>query len=204
MSDDNNDNKPFSQACVNNRDPIFDVLSDEFHGQKNVLEIGSGTGQHAVHIAPRLPHVMWQTSELKDNIGGINEWINAEKAVNVLRPLTIDIAKDWPNTELLSHFNGVFTANTCHIMPWDLVETFFGGLGVMASGSRLAIYGPFKYQGKFTSESNQRFEHWLQAQEPHRGIRDFEAIDGLARNSGFKLVQDHTMPANNQLIVWEK
>lgn len=196
--------KPFSQACANNREPIYDVLAKEFAGQTSVLEIGSGTGQHAVHIGPRLPHVQWQTSDLAENIPGINRWINDERVVNVLRPLTINVLKDWPDTELLQYFNGIFSANTSHIMPWEAVEHFIGGLEKMNSGSRLALYGPFKYDGRFTSDSNERFDQWLKNQYPHQGIRDFESVDSLARNSGFNLVKDYAMPANNQLLVWEK
>ena len=196
--------KPFSQACENNREPIFDVLKDEFSDKKAILEIGSGTGQHAVFMAPQLPHLLWQTSDLNENMPGINRWIDDAKAVNVQRPLEIDIEKHWPNSELLANFDGLYSANTCHIMPWDTVQKFFLGLNSMRQGSRLSIYGPFKYEGRFTSESNERFDHWLKAQEPHRGIRDFEAVVDMANKSGFELLNDHKMPANNQLLVWQK
>lgn len=203
MSDIDSD-KPFSQACENNRQPIYDVLKDTFADKKTILEIGSGTGQHAVFMAPRMHHLQWQTSDLSENVDGINRWIDDEKVVNVLRPLEIDIEKHWPNTGLLKNFDGLYTANTCHIMPWETVRKFLVGLKGMEEGSRLAIYGPFKYQGQFTSESNERFEHWLKAQEAHRGIRDFEAIAEEANKSGFELLEDHNMPANNQLLIWQK
>lgn len=196
--------KPFSQACENNRSPILDVLAKEFADQKRVLELGSGTGQHAVHIGPKLPHVLWQTSDLAENIDGINQWIDAEKVVNVLRPLTIDLSKSWAGTDFLPQFDAVFSANTLHIMSWEAVEMFFQGLALCKPGTRLAIYGPFKYDGHYTSESNERFQQWLLEQEPHRGIRDFEAVDALATAAGFSLKKDYAMPANNQLIIWQK
>jgi len=196
--------KPFSQACENNRKPICTILREAFSGQRNVLEIGSGTGQHAVYFGRELPHLLWQTSDIIDNAAGINLWINEQGPANVQRPLTIDVCKDWPYTGLLNHFNGVFSANTCHIMPWKGVEAFLGGLEKSPSGTRFALYGPFKYGGEYTSTSNQRFDHWLKAQDPGQGIRDFESINSLATNSGFSLLEDHPMPANNQLILWQK
>lgn len=196
--------KPFSQACENNKGPILEVLKTAFADKKSILELGSGTGQHAVYMAQALPQLQWQTSDLSENMPGINRWIDEEQAVNVLRPLQIDISQHWPNEDLLSNFDGVFSANTCHIMPWETVQQFFAGLASMSAGSTLVIYGPFKYQGNFTSESNERFEHWLKSQEPHRGIRDFEAVCDEARKAGFDLLNDHQMPANNQLLVWQK
>jgi cyclopropane fatty-acyl-phospholipid synthase-like methyltransferase len=196
--------KPFSQACENNRQPILEVLGDEFRQQKSVLEIGSGTGQHAMYLSQHLPHLLWQTSDLSENIQGINQWINEDRLANVQRPLPLDIAKDWPNKGLLKHFDGIFTANTCHIMPWATVKIFIKGLKKCRSGTRLAIYGPFKYQQQFTSDSNQNFDQWLKQQDPERGIRDFEAVDQRLQKSGFELIKDYPMPANNQLLVWHK
>lgn len=196
--------KPFSQACENNRQAILDVLSQEFKDRKTVLEIGSGTGQHALFFSQHLPHLLWQTSDLSENIPGINQWINEEGVINVQRPLPIEVNKNWPDKTLIKSFDGIFSANTCHIMSWPTAELFLTGLRRCRKGTRLAIYGPFKYQGEFTSDSNQKFDQWLKAQDPERGIRDFEAVDQCLQGSGFSLVKDYPMPANNQLVIWQK
>lgn len=196
--------KPFSQACENNREPIFNILAPLFQHQHRILEVGSGTGQHAVYMAPKMPQLQWQTSDLPENIAGINRWIDAEQADNVLRPFELDINSNWPNAELLSGFDGLYSANTLHIMPWPTAQKFIAGLADMPSGAVVTIYGPFKYQGEFTSASNARFEQWLKQQEPHRGIRDFEQVNALAEQAGLELLADHNMPANNQLLVWRK
>jgi cyclopropane fatty-acyl-phospholipid synthase-like methyltransferase len=192
--------KPFSQACENNAQPIFSVLQRVFANTTRVLEIGSGTGQHSVYFAPRLPHLSWQTSDLPVNHGGINAWIDDCPAPNLLRPMALDVTQaDWPSAA----FDGIFTANTCHIMPWSAVETLFARLpDVLATDPVLALYGPFKYGGEFTTESNARFDQWLKQQAHHQGVRDIEAIIALAENSGLQLLEDNPMPANNQLLVF--
>lgn len=194
--------KPFSQACENNKQPILDILLRVFSDRKQVLEVGSGTGQHAVHFAPQLPHLIWQTADLEHNHSGINAWIDDHPAENLRTPLILDA--DHPPWSIDS-VDAVFTANTCHIMAWSSVVNLFSGLdSVMERDSVLAIYGPFNYNGKFTSESNARFEQWLKQQAPHQGIRDFEAISKLAEKIGLSLVEDNEMPANNRLLVWQR
>jgi len=193
---------PFSQACENNRAPILDHLQLAFAHCRRVLEIGSGTGQHAVYFAPRLPHLTWQTSDLAINHAGINAWIDAHPAVNLLRPLDLDVSRArWPVAE----FDGAFTANTCHIMPWPAVTAMFAGLRrCLGAPGVLAVYGPFKYSGRFTSASNARFDQWLKSVAPHQGIRDSEALVTLAAGAGLKLVADNAMPANNQLLIFQR
>lgn len=193
--------KPFSQSCQNNREPILAVLERVFAAVNHVLEIGSGTGQHAVYFAKHLPHVIWQTSDLVENHAGINMWIAEFGADNLRAPIIFDAAKaDWSALPV----DAVFSANTLHIMSWPEVQKFFAGLIHLPAGSVVAVYGPFNYQGKFTSDSNERFDTWLKAQNPERGIRDFAAVNGLAEASGFTLQEDNTMPANNRLLVWQK
>ena len=191
--------KPFSQACVNNRDPILSILKRALAPCTRVLEIGSGTGQHAVHFAPALTHLHWQPSDRKENIPGIHAWMAEQPSSNLMPPIILDVDKRWP----AATFDGFFTANTCHIMAWDSVVNLFAGLGKVArSGSVLAVYGPFKYGGGYTSQSNARFDQWLKSQHPHQGIRDIEDISRLAEDAGFGLVEDNSMPANNQLLVF--
>ncbi|MGD9659873.1 MAG: DUF938 domain-containing protein [Porticoccaceae bacterium] len=191
--------KPFSQACANNCRPILAILERVFANTTNVLEIGSGTGQHAVYFAPALTHLLWQPSDRSENIAGIHAWLEEFPAANLLKPLTLDVNGRWPT----STFDGFFTANTCHIMPWNAVINLFEGIGRTAQQpATLAIYGPFKYGGKFTTDSNRAFDGWLKTQAPHQGIRDIEDIIGLAEDIGFSLEEDNAMPANNQLLVF--
>lgn len=194
--------KPFSQACENNKAPILAVLKQAFAGRRKVLEIGSGTGQHAVYFAPRLPHLRWYTSDRAENHGAINFWINDHPAPNLHRPRLLDVDMAiWP---LLSA-DAVFTANTCHIMPWKSVERMFVGLAKhLELGGVLCIYGPFKYNGSYTSASNEEFDRWLKRQNADQGIRDFEAIAALAQSIGLELVSDHSMPANNHILEWRR
>lgn len=194
--------KPFSQACENNRQPIFQVLHEVLASSRHVLELGSGTGQHAVYFAPRLSHLIWQTSDLAVNHGAINAWIDEHPAENLRRPVVLDVDRQpWPVTDV----DAVFTANTCHIMSWQSVINLFAGLqALLQPGAHVVIYGPFNYGGEFTSDSNARFDQMLKQNAPHRGIRDFEAVNRLAGDAGLTLLDDHAMPANNRLLVWQR
>jgi cyclopropane fatty-acyl-phospholipid synthase-like methyltransferase len=195
-------NKMYSAACERNREAILAVLQDVLANARNVLEIGSGTGQHAVYFGTHLPHLVWQTSDLPDNHASILAWLDEERPPNVLPPLHLDVDSDaWPARP----FDAVFSANTCHIMAWEHVEAMFAGASrVIKQGGLLCIYGPFNYNGKFTSDSNALFDMSLKAQGEHMGIRDFEAVDRLAGKQGLVLVADHAMPANNRLLVWRR
>lgn len=194
--------KPFSQACENNRQPILDVLRRVFSDRQGVLEIGSGTGQHAVYFARHLPYLQWQTSDLSENLEGINAWLAAEPSANLLAPVMLNVKQpSWPELVV----DAVFTANTLHIMSWESVTCFFSQIPVLFQGQQgtLAAYGPFNYQGNYTSESNARFDQWLKDQGAECAIRDFEQVNALAEQAGLHLVEDNAMPANNRLLVWE-
>jgi cyclopropane fatty-acyl-phospholipid synthase-like methyltransferase len=195
------DVKPFSQACMNNREPILRVLERVFASASHVLEVGSGTGQHAVYFAKAMPHLQWQTSDLPENLPGIRLWLEDEPHDNLPTPLALDVNKSFPN----AGFDAVFSANTAHIMPWPTVEQFFQQVAdTLPPGGVFALYGPFNYEGAYTSESNARFDTWLKAQNPDRGIRDFEKVDAMAGRLGLVLQEDNAMPANNRLLVWRK
>lgn len=159
-----------------------------------MLEIGSGTGQHAAYFAPLLPHLVWQASDVAQNLPGIRQWI-AEPP-----PIELDVDRPWP--EVVA--DAAFSANTTHIMSWPQVERMFAGLGAMPGLKTLCLYGPFNYRGKPTSESNARFDAMLRRNDPASGLRDLEAIEALAMKAGFALREDHAMPANNRLLVFEK
>lgn len=194
--------KPFSQACDNNKSAIFDLLRDYLIEPTKLLEIGSGTGQHGAFFAENLPHVQWQTSDLADNHPGILAWINDYSGTNLLPPFVLNVAQlPWD----IETYNAVFTANTAHIMSWSEVESMVCGVAECLSPSGLwIIYGPFNYNGQFTSDSNARFNDWLQAQAPHRAIRDLEAVRACALAEGLELVEDRAMPANNRCLVFRK
>jgi hypothetical protein len=191
-----------SDACERNKAPILEILRDEFKDLSSVLEIGSGTAQHAVHFAVHLPHLVWQTSDLPEHIPAIQARLHFEGTENIPPPVMLDVSRHpWP----VRRVDAVFTANTLHIMSWQNVEQFFSGVGyVLNSCGRLCIYGPFKYNGDFTTPSNAQFDSRLKQHDPLSGIRDFEAINGLAEQQGLTFLADHAMPANNQLLVWEK
>jgi len=195
-------NKPFSESCVQNRDPILVVLREAFADRSTVLEIGSGTGQHAVDFGAALPYLRWQTADVRPHHTGIQMWLNDAALPNVLPPFELDVnQQDWRH----GRYDAVFSANTLHIMGWDSVEQFFAGIGaVLEPGGVLVIYGPFNYNGAFTSESNARFDIWLKSRDPVSGVRDFEAVDALARIQGLSLQQDIAMPANNRTLVWKR
>jgi len=195
----------YSEACERNKHPILNVLIDAFADISNVLEIGSGTGQHAVYFANNLSHLKWQPSELPEYLPSLQARLAAEGPGNVGEPLSLNVRDHpWLDADRRS-IDGLFTANTLHIMSWEDVEHFFVGLGeLLARNSVLCIYGPFRYGGRYTSQSNAAFDASLRNRDPLSGIRDFEAIAGLAESQGLRFLKDHSMPANNQLLVWAK
>lgn len=193
--------KPFAESCEENKQPILEVLSKEFANTRRVLEIGSGTGQHAVFFAQALPHLTWQTSDVPDNHPGIRAWLDDEGPDNALGPLSLNVTQDnWPEQE----FDGIFSANTVHIMSWPEVETMFAGIGqALLPGGHFCLYGPFNYDGQYTSESNANFDRWLKNRDPNSGIRDVDDLNRLAGKAGLILVRDYEMPANNRILVWQ-
>jgi hypothetical protein len=196
-------NKPYSQACENNKHAILSKLSQHFSELNNVIEIGTGTAQHATFFAQHLPQLNWQTTDLAINHQGINAWLNEANLTNLNAPITLDLNVPWPAFE--HTFDGLFTANTLHIIAWPLVVKFFAGIAdSIAKKGAVCIYGPFNYQGKYTSASNAEFDLWLKERDPLSGIRDIEAIEELAINAGLTLQTDYAMPANNRLLVFRK
>ena len=191
---------PCSEACERNKEPILAVLREAFAGCTHVLEIGSGTGQHAVHFALAMKWLVWQPTETAEAMPGLRKRVFNEGPSNLRAPVQLDVSETpWD----VRRVDGVFTANTLHIMHWPQVAALFAGLrDVMKPETVLAIYGPFRYGGEYTSDSNAEFDAFLRVRDPGSGIRDFEAVDALARAAGFRLVADHRMPANNQTLVW--
>ncbi len=182
------------------------MLEHSFAQVRHVLEVGSGTGQHAVHFAKLLPHLIWQTSDQLAYHDGINAWLCAEPSSNLRTPLVLDVTQPWPIEQIEStDLDGIFSANTLHIMSKEMVEDFFAGIGKhLAKGGHFCVYGPFNYNGEYTSNSNRNFDQWLLQQNPQSAIRDIEWINALAAVQGLELIADHSMPANNRLLHFEK
>lgn len=195
-------NKPHSEACERNRDPILAVIQPILSRCRAVLEIGSGTGQHAVYFAARMPHLLWHTSDRVENHPGIRLWLEEARLDNLPPPLFLDVvAMPWPAPAV----DAVFSANTAHIMRWREVEALFAGVGaLLPEGGAFLLYGPFNYNGQYTSDSNREFDTRLKSRDPLGGLRDFEAVDRLANQAGLRLMQDFAMPANNRLLYWER
>ena len=194
--------KPFSQACENNKQPILQVLGKYFTKAGDVLEIGSGTGQHAVFFAKHLPHLVWHTSDLPMNHSGIQKWLRGAALSNVKSPIELDVnSAFWP----VENLRYVFSANTAHIMPAEAVVKMIEGVGrSLIDNGVFCLYGPFNYQGKFTSDSNAAFDRFLKEKAAHKGIRDFEFIQQQANANSLLLEEDVAMPANNRLLIWKK
>jgi SAM-dependent methyltransferase len=192
--------KQYSDACEENKDPILAVLREELADCRTVLEIGSGTGQHAVYFSRHLPHLTWQPSDLADNHASIEAWRSEAGLPNLLPPLLLDVAgKHWPDCDV----DAVFSANTTHIMAWPEVIAMIAGIGVqLKNGGTFCLYGPFNYNGRYTSDSNARFDQWLKQRDPRSGLRNVEDLAELASAGGLRLIRDHAMPVNNRLLVW--
>ncbi|MGO1462961.1 MAG: DUF938 domain-containing protein [Marinobacter sp.] len=192
--------KPFSQACENNKQVILEKLAVIFDTPGTVLEIGTGTGQHAVHFARNLPHLTWQPSDHPDNYQLCTPWLKEAGVSNINEPLALDVSSsNWK----LPPINGAFSANTAHIMSWPNVEAMFQGMSnQLQSGEAFCLYGPFNYNNQFTSASNQQFDVFLRQRDPVMGIRDIGDIRHLGLACGLELKEDFEMPANNRLLVW--
>ena len=194
--------KPYSESCDQNRQPILSVIKPLLTECTSVLEIGSGTGQHAVYFAERLPHLVWHTSDCVENHTGINMWLQEAGLENIRGPIELDVSSSaWPHTA----FDAVFSANTAHIMHSPDIEAMFSGIGrALSTGGHFLLYGPFNYGNQYTSESNASFDNWLKSRDPYSGIRNFEDLDSLARQAGMVLRNDYEMPANNRILYWVK
>lgn len=194
--------KPNAPATERNRDPILAVLRDELREATSVLEIGSGTGQHAVYFAAELPHLRWQTSDRRENIDGIQRWVSDGGAKNALAPVVLDVQEA---TSIDGNYDAVFSANTAHIMSFAAVECMFSLVGgLLPGGGKFCLYGPFNIANEFTSDSNREFDASLKRQDANMGIRDLAELDRLAESNDMHRVALYAMPANNMLAVWSK
>lgn len=195
--------KPYAAACDENRDPILGVLRGVLPESARVLELGSGTGQHAVYFAAQLPGVRWVCTDLPDQLPGIAAWMAEAALPNLEGPLELDVSSAlWAAP---GEADAVFSANTAHILHGAGVESMFRGVGrCLAAGAPFILYGPFRYAESHTSESNRRFDAWLKARDPASGVRDAHWLDELAREAGMQWVEDRAMPANNRTLIYRK
>lgn len=194
--------KPYSESCEQNQDVILETIKPLLTNSKHVLEIGSGTGQHAVYFADAMPHLIWQTSDQIIYHDGIKQWLAEAKLKNTPPPIQLNVSSDsWPTIIV----DTIFSANAVHIMSWQNVVDFINNAcDLLSSEGLLFLYGPFNYYNKYTSDSNARFDVWLKQNNPLSGIRDFEAMNKLAEDKGLHLVNDFAMPANNRILCWKK
>ncbi len=194
--------KPFADYAERNGGPILDVLKNEFSACKNVLEIGSGTGQHAARFARALPGLKWQTSDLDENHEGIRAWVKDSGLANLLPPLSLDVLT--ADVTAVSR-DAVFSANTAHIMSFAAVTRMFALVGrALTGGGIFCLYGPFRQDGQFNTPSNEAFHEELRTRNPDMGVRDIESLDELGNEHGLSRVRLYAMPANNHIAVWER
>jgi SAM-dependent methyltransferase len=196
--------KPHAPSCDRNREPIFSVIQPLLAAAQRVLELGSGTGQHAAWFAAQMPHLSWQATERPGHLGGIHQWLADAALPNTPPPIALDVATSpWPLT--IQAFDAAFTANTLHYMPWEAVQALLAQLPQhLAPGAVFIAYGPFRIDGRHTSDSNVQFDSWLAGVDPRFAVRDLGEVDALARAGGLQLEARHAMPANNFCVVWRR
>lgn len=192
--------RPYAESCDQNKDVIHQVIQPYLKPGTNVLEIGSGTGQHAVHFSRLNSEIQWQPSDRAEYLPGITSWLDFANLENLRKPVLLDVQQEWADEK----FDIVFTANSLHIMGDIEAEACIKGAAkCLKSSGHLIVYGPFNYNGQFTSESNCRFESWLKQNNPDSGIKHFEVLNEIAEQSGLKLLDDVAMPANNRILIWQ-
>jgi len=196
---------PFSPACEENKQPILAALAPRLDSVRSLLEIGSGTGQHAVHFARALPDLKWQCSDVRYHLGGIRRWIDEAGLPNLPAPLELDVDGDWVDAFSGHGYDAVYSANTAHIMSLKQVEQMLAGVGtLLPAGGRFFLYGPFSVDGQHTSASNAGFDRSLRIQNPLSGVRDLRALEGFANPAGLSLEEQIAMPVNNLMLVWRR
>ena len=197
--------KEFAPACDRNSQVILEVLKPILARSRSVLEIGSGTGQHAVCFAQGLPHLNWQPSN-KESLDSINAWGEESRLKNLSSAVSLDLlALDEDQLSELPEVDAIVCINIIHIMAWQGTEKLFElAARILPAGGVIYVYGPYRYSGHPLESSNEDFDLWLKDRDPVSGIRDFDQINKLAKNAGFKLESDIAMPANNRSIWWKK
>lgn len=191
--------KPFSLASEENKAPILAVIRRLLDQARHLLEIGSGTGQHAVYFAAAMPHLTWQASDVAPNLPGIRRWLGEAALPNLPEPIALDVSGEWPEQS----FDAVFSANTAHIMGEPEVEAMLRGIGqVLEPGGYFALYGPFNEGRQYTGDGNRRFDAWLRQRDPRMGLSNVEDLESIGSSHGLRLIERRPMPANNRTLIW--
>ena len=197
------DAREHAPSYERNREPILAAL-EEILGQarpSELLELGSGTGQHAAYLAPRLPWLgQWRPTELEERLPSVRAWREASGADNLEEPVALDVGwRRWP----VERADVILTINTLHIVPWEGVLAMIEGVGrTLRAPGWFVAYGPFRFGDRPLETSNERFEAWLQQTDPRRGLRRFERVDEACRAHGLQFGGDLPMPANNHVLWW--
>ncbi|MDA9109354.1 class I SAM-dependent methyltransferase [Woeseiaceae bacterium] len=195
--------KPEAPPTQRNKWPILEILSKELISTANILEIGSGTGQHAIFFAEKLPLITWLTSDIKSNHAGIKMWLETYHGSNIRPPFDLEMGLN--DRDFNTNIDHVFSSNTSHIMSYKSVKCMFSMIGrLLPLGGKFYLYGPFNINNQFTSKSNQEFDSMLKKQNTLMGIRDIEKLDILAEKEGMKRYGFYEMPSNNYLSIWRK
>ncbi len=192
--------KPSAPACQRNQKSILAVIQALLAKSQSLLEIGSGTGQHAIYFAPALPQLTWQASDLQSQLPGINAWVNEAKLDNLPDPISLDVRTD----EIpQGRYDAIFTANTLHIMPWKTVEVLLLKVAqALSTGGLFIVYGPFNFEGTYSSDSNRDFDAFLKSRDANQGIRHFEEIVSICEQHQLQVLEKYAMPAQNFILVF--
>ncbi len=193
--------RPYAIACDRNRDPILAVLRECLPAKGRVLEIGSGTGQHAAYFSSAFPNLDWLPSDLPQHLAGISLW-RREAGQNCLAPVGLDLLSD---ALQMPQADAIVCINTLHIVAWQGTHQLFTAAGRMLSpGQAVYLYGPYRYADRPLEPSNEQFDQWLKARDPASGIRNFEDLSRIAQEQGFSLEADVPMPANNRSLIFRR
>lgn len=190
-------------AAARNREPILAVLRHVLPPSGTILEIASGSGEHAVHFARMLPDLLWQPSDPDpDSVASISAWRDEASLPNLLEPIALDAtASEWP----MDHADAILCINMVHISPWSATEGLMAGAErLLAPGASLVLYGPYRRDGKHTAPSNAAFDADLRARNPAWGVRDVADVAALAEGRGLSLDRLVEMPANNLTLVFRR
>lgn len=202
MTKNSAQSKSHSPSYERNRDPILAVLRDVFAQTQSVLEIGSGSGEHAVYFAQHLAHLSWQPTNRPDELDSVEAWVEEAGLENLRAPLELDL---FDELEARVEPDAIVAINVIHIAPWAATERLFElAENLLAPGGLVYLYGPFRYAERALEPSNEDFDGWLRARDPASGIREFEAVTAIAEAHGFLRVEDRAMPANNRSIWWRR
>ena len=197
------DKRSYSPASARNRQPILEVLERVLPSAATVLELASGSGEHAIYFSKNLPHLTWQPSDVDDDgLASVESWVEHEALPNVRKPLRLDVcADDWIDEPV----DAIYCCNMIHITPWEMTEALMRGVGKhLKAGGRLVTYGPYRIGDEHTAPSNASFDHSLRSRDARWGVRDFEAVSEEAKKNGLVFVERVAMPANNFILVFRK